>query len=230
MIKIAICDDNISICSKIEAILDDISKKQGIKMQMDVFISAKEYLPVIENKQKYHIIFLDIHFKEANGVKLAEKIREYDPYAKLIYISYDRSSALQLFDTNPFNFLIKPLTDEKIKSVFKKAMALIVSRQAVHEFQINKMKYRIPLEEILYFENHRRKIKVITFDESYSYYGKMKNLEEELKDKNFHRIHTSYLVNDAHIKVYEYDALELVNGDVLPISQSNRKRIRRIIF
>lgn len=230
MIKIAIVDDNLSVCTKIEKTIEGLLKEKGLKAEIDVFLSIEESQMVINEKRKYHLIFIDVHINDKSGVKLAEAIRNFDPYSKLIYISYDASSALKLFDTNPFNFILKPLKEEKIIEVFNKACALIFNNQDIHEFQINKMKYRIPLENILYFESNKRKVNVVTHEESYTYYEKMKSLEKKLQDKNFHRIHSSYLVNDAYIKVYRYNEVMLVNGDILPISQSNRKRMRRMIL
>jgi len=230
MIKIGICDDNISVCSKIEKIIDNLSKEKGFKAIVDVFLSAEDFQRVIDEKREYHLIFLDIHLKDKSGVELAELLRDFDSYTKLVYISYDASSAMKLFDTNPFNFIIKPLNEEKIKEVLNKASALVFNESDIHEFQINQMKYRVPLNEILYFESNKRKVKLVTLKESYTYYEKMKVLKKKFKDKDFHRIHSSYLVNNAYIKVYRYNEVELVNGVVLPISQSNRKRIRRMIF
>lgn len=62
------------------------------------------------------------------------------------------------------------------------------------------------------------------------FYGKIIDVKKELDNLNadFLLVHHSYLINYEHAKTVRHDSIQMINGDVLPISQSKRKEIRRI--
>ena len=54
-------------------------------------------------------------------------------------------------------------------------------------------------------------------------YKSMKEMERELCDKNFVRCHTSYIVNLFYVKGIKKLDIELISGEIIPISQPKRK-------
>ncbi len=61
------------------------------------------------------------------------------------------------------------------------------------------------------------------------FYGKLRDVSKKLSD-SFLNIHHSYIVNPEYVLHYAYDALELMDGTILPISKANRKQIRERIL
>lgn len=92
LINIAICDDDLIFASKVETILLEISKKQMIKMNIEVFSDGAElWNDISMGKNVYELLYLDIEMDRINGIEVAKKIRENDTNAILIYISsYDK--------------------------------------------------------------------------------------------------------------------------------------------
>lgn len=106
MINIAICDDDLVFASKIEAMLLQISKKQMIKMNIEVFSDGSELWDDIAfGKNKYELLYLDIEMVRINGIEVARKIRENDADAILIYISAYDNYFIELFEVEPFRFI-----------------------------------------------------------------------------------------------------------------------------
>ena len=69
LINIAICDDDLVFASKIEAMLLQISKKQMIKMNIEVFSDGSELWDDIAfGKNKYELLYLDIEMVRINGM------------------------------------------------------------------------------------------------------------------------------------------------------------------
>lgn len=228
MYRVAIIDDNISVIFKIEKVLQKIMKDKGTKLVIHTYACGEEFLKIARDKNKYDIIFLDINLKKACGIEIAKKIREFDKLMKIIFISYETSHALQLFDANPYNFLVKPLDENKIENIMMEILNLLGNNKEFFEFKIKHSRYKIPIEDIVFFENYRRKVKLMTKDEEiFIFYEKMDHVEERLEEQNeFLRIHQSYIVNYSFVKIYHYDAMELFNGLTLPISLSYRKNLK----
>lgn len=197
-------------------------------MIIDTYNCGEKFLKTAQKKNSYDVIFLDINLEKACGVEIAKKIREFDMLMKIIFISYETSQVLKLFDANPYNFLIKPLDSGKIENIMIEIMDLLGNNQDFFEFKIKHSKYKIPLKNIVFFENYRRKVKLVTKDEEvFIFYEKMNHVEKRLIDyNNFLRIHQSYIVNYSYVKIYHYDEMELIKGVNLPISLSHRKNLK----
>lgn len=78
--------------------------------------------------------------------------------------------------------------------------------------------YRIPRKKILYFTSDRRQVTCVTTEKHYTFYGKLDQVEEELKD-SFVRIHQRYLVRTQAVQQISGSQV-LVGGQTLPISRS----------
>lgn len=93
----------------------------------------------------------------------------------------------------------------------------------------NKSIKNIMIDEIKYFFSDKRKICMVKTDnEKIEFYGKLSDIEADLSKVPFVRTHQSYLVNCKYIKNTSYNHVELMDGAVLPVSQSKRKNIYNI--
>lgn len=193
-----------------------------------MFYSGEELCKSMLSELNFDLIFLDIELKLLNGVEVGIKIREEmkNNTVQIVYISGKQGYAMELFQIRPMNFLVKPLSKEKITQVIKKFIELSQRDNQFFEFNIGKTFYKIPFKDILYFESERKKIRVITKSDSKEYYGRLSDVQALIESREFLAIHKSYLVNCFHVVEYQYDSVKLINGDILPISQNNRKVIR----
>jgi len=76
--------------------------------------------------------------------------------------------------------------------------------------------------------DERKICMVKTDNEKIEFYGKLSDIEADLNKVPFVRTHQSYLVNCKYIKNTSYNHVELMDGAVLPVSQSKRKNIYNI--
>lgn len=118
MINIAICDDDIVITNELELILQDIAKRNFIKIDMEVFWDAKRVVELIENGMYFDIIFLDIEIGEEDGITIARRIRKTDKNVLIIYITSYESYMQESFVVRPFRFLLKPIKKNLIELYF----------------------------------------------------------------------------------------------------------------
>lgn len=230
MLRVAICDDDIKFCSYLEKELSILGMRNGIPMESDQFYCGEILYRRLCEGSQYDVILLDIELNGMNGVEVGKRIRTelMNDTVQIVYISAIQSYAMELFDIRPFNFLIKPIGLEKLQEVIINVCRVLEKTNQLFEYQIGHAVHKIPLIDILYFESEEKKVKIISKKTSVGFYAKLQNIQKQLNDYGFISIHKSYLVNYQHIIRFEYDKVTMSNEDILPISQRNRKQVRKI--
>ena len=230
MLLVGICDDDITLCGDLEHKLLELAKTNAIKIDTVVFSSGTDLLNYMAMGNKLDLVFLDIQMQDMNGIEVGQQIRNEfaNDTVQIVYISSMQEYAMQLFKIRPMDFVIKPISIEALDRIFTTACKIIASTEEMFEFSIGQTVYRVPLKDILYFESAVKKVKLVSKEKDYLFYGKLKNIEPKLSELGFVNIHKSYLVNQLHITKYEYSQLTMSNSVILPISQSNRAAVRQI--
>lgn len=227
MIRIAVVDDENSICSYVENCLLDLSKEYGISVETDVFYSGEGLMKTI-NETFYDVIFLDIKMRDLSGIDISRIIRNTmgNEATQIVYISGNTEYAIEVFDYDPFHFLPKPLSKEKIEKAFLKLIHKLNLKSEAFAYKIGHNSNKIAIKDILYFESNKRKIIIHYNDKEDEFYGSLENIHQQLNKYNFLLIHKSYLINSIHVRKCTYESVEMSNHIVLPIAQSKRKEIR----
>ena len=83
--KIAVCDDDKLLTGEIDGQLQRIQQKMGISFETDIFFDGETLWEAIEKHGSYDIIYLDIEMENMDGITVARKIREQDPYTILLF-------------------------------------------------------------------------------------------------------------------------------------------------
>lgn len=230
MLKVAICDDDVRFTGQFEEMLLTIKKLEHIDLEPDVYLDGKELVKdICEEGKIFDLIFLDIEMKEVDGLTAAKEIRRKDKLTMLIYVTSHESYAIEAYDVQPFQFIVKPVEFETVRRYFMKAYEKLTSGPDYFLCEFKAETHLLRMGDIMYFQSNRRVIQVYMEDGSiYKFYGKMKELEERLKNEkaDFWRIHQSYLVNVRYISVISYDRITLKNNKALFISEERRKAIR----
>lgn len=193
----------------------------GISFETDIFFDGETLWEAIEKHGSYDIIYLDIEMENMDGITVARKIREQDPYTILLFVSSYDSYYEQLFEVEPLRFLRKPINPEKFEEYFKIAYGRLMNLDERLHFEFNKRLYQIPYRSIMYMESRRRVIHLIeNGGQEYRFYMKMNDLMQEISRVGhmFIRIHCSYVVNYYYIKTFGASEVVLLNGEVLPVS------------
>ncbi|MCL1917541.1 MAG: LytTR family DNA-binding domain-containing protein [Peptococcaceae bacterium] len=233
MVIVAICDDEVKIGAELERILITIFDELNITHEIDVFFSGEELCRKLETKAHYDLIFLDIEFSknEMNGVEVGRLIRDaHQNYmASIVYISWEKNYALQLFDIQPLNFLIKPLECEKIKEVVRMYMKIAGLWSGEFTYKKGHDTFKVQIKDIIYLESYDRKLMLHLADgRKEEFYGSIKEVyQEQLKRFDCLFIHNSYVVNYDYITALKFDHMLLADsGTALPISKHRRNEVR----
>ncbi len=220
-VKIAVCDDE----KNIRAYLVSLIKKQGAECSIVEYASAGEYLA---DGKEHDLVFLDIEMGgsgvELDGMGLARHIRSMDVCRQpiIIFVTGYEKYVYDAFDVGAFQYLVKPVDEQKFAEVFGRAVG-----QAISEEEQRKKKLviqyagegrAIPLNDIYYMESQNHNIVLFLKSGKLEYYGKIGDLEEELAGQ-FYRIHRGYLINLFHVEGYDKTEVRMANGDKLLLSR-----------
>ncbi|MGI6730841.1 MAG: LytR/AlgR family response regulator transcription factor [Anaerovoracaceae bacterium] len=229
MFRIAICDDEQIICSKIEDVILKYSKEMCLEIDTQVFYSGEELYKFLLSGDRFDLIFLDIEMKMLDGIQVGRMIREEldNQTVQIVYISGKDNYYRALFDVRPMNFLNKPLEEEKIIKDIRLAMKLCDRFGGVFKYKKGQELHYRDINSILYFESIRRKIRVVTTMGDDTFYGKLDDVYKEVAKHHFMFIHKSYIINPIFVTQFKYEDVTMSNSEVLPISQSRRKSIRQ---
>lgn len=227
MIRIAICDDDELVCKELEHYIFEYDFKYEYDLKCDCYIECENLLNALENEIEYKLIFLDIEFPEMNGLELSNKVRNYlkNYKVQIVFISAKEQYAMKLFDMQPFNFLVKPLSKENVFSCLTKFLIYYHENNKVFEYNYENVKHRIAISEILYFESDGKKVIMHTHTKDIPFYGVFSEVADQLKHQ-FIVIKRGLMVNLQYIVNSNYTTIELSNNMTFTISKNNRDNVR----
>ena len=221
MIRIAICDDE----ANIRAYLASLIGAQSCPCEIVEYASADDFLA---DHREFDFLFLDIELAPSgsglDGMALAGQIRERATGTQPVIIfvtGYDRY-VFDAFDVGAFQYLLKPVDEEKFAQVFSRAVAQIGTAKEkpgrVLTLQSANTSKTVPLDSIYYIESSNHKVELHLKDGEFACYAKIGDLELELQDQ-FFRIHKGYLVNLSYVDGYSKTEVTLINGERLLLSK-----------
>lgn len=229
MIRVCVCDDDVTIVDRICSVIDSVSKQNNIKTKVDMFYDGATLIENLEkNNSYYDVIFLDIEMKNIDGIETARQLRLRDELAYIIYVTSYENYAIETFAVRPYQFVLKPFEDKIIEKHFMDVCEKILSNDESYDFKHRGTYYKVLLKDVKYFESKNRSIHIHMIDGTvYEYYDKLDKVENKLCNAkiDFLRIHKSVLVNSRYIVKKRYDQVELTSGEKLMISQTKRGEI-----
>lgn len=87
-LKAAICDDDTKHTQDIVSKLEQYDVVHDANISYQAFDKPTELLHLYKTGERFDILFLDIEMEAINGLTLAEKIKEMDRHAIIIFISF----------------------------------------------------------------------------------------------------------------------------------------------
>ena len=233
MVYVAICDDETKIGAELERTLIDIFDQLKVECEIDVFFAGDELRRKMETETHYDLIFLDVEFArgEINGVEVGRLIRDvhHNYMVSIVYISWEKKYAMQLFELRPMDFLIKPLDHEKVEQTVRTYLKIAGFWSGEFTYKKGHNTRKVQAKNIIYLESSDRKLILHLADgRKEEFYGSIKSAyEEQLKRFDFLFIHASYVINYDYVAAVKYNQLFLAESQVpLPISPGRKSEVR----
>ena len=199
------------------------------------FSSALEAVGEISNiKEKIDLFFLDVHMPDLDGFDFL-KVSKNE--AKIIFITSDPQRAVDAFEVEAVDYLIKPVTFPRFLNALQKVdldKSSTVSTEKVEDVEdydkeifvkTDKRLVRIDVKDICIIEAKGDYIMIKMKDEvMHMVRSSLKSMEERLSPKQFIKVHRSYIVNISQIVDIE-DSSILVQNQIVPISRNYKNEV-----
>jgi len=147
----------------------------------------------------------------------------------IVYISWEKKYAMQLFEIRPMDFLIKPLEYEKVEQTARTYLKIAGLWSGEFTYKKGHNTCKVQAKNIIYLESSDRKLILHLADgRKEEFYGVLKEAyNEQLHRFDFLFIHASYVVNYDYITAVKYNQLLLTESQIsLPISPNRRSEAR----
>ncbi|TFG44028.1 MAG: response regulator transcription factor [Bacteroidia bacterium] len=222
------------------AIDDDLSalriiKEYCLKIQFvnlaGTFSNPFEAVHTINNNQ-VDLIFLDIVMPQITGPEFLKTL--YNP-PMVIFTTAFREYAAEGFECDAVDYLVKPISFERLSKAVNKAFRLIKVKNPSAipgeetpgiplGFLMVKVEYttiRVNLNDILYIEGLKDYVKIYAEGRLILTKTTMKNIIEKLPSGFFFRVHKSYIISVDKIDMIENSRI-VIGNQRIPIGESYR--------
>jgi len=215
------------------ALIEDFSKKIPFLNFIKSCKNAFEAIDVIQ-KEKIDLIFLDINMPDVSGIEL---IKNIDNKPFVIFTTAYSEYAVEGFELNAVDYLVKPFLFERFFKAVNKAYELfnlknkkqpikvVESNSTVQDFIFVKADYssiKIFLKDILYLEGLKDYVKIHTVEKKLLTLITMKKIEEKLPSSNFIRVHRSFIVALDKIESIQRNRI-IINNVRIPVGNSYKE-------
>ena len=221
MIYIAVVEDDPVYSQHLLGLLSEFEQETGEQFQISTFSDGLE---IVENHSApFQIILMDIEMKHMNGMQAAKRIRRNDRDVIIIFITNLAQFAIQGYEVEALDYLLKPVNYFAFAQVLQKAVKKVKQNTAffLHIVKESSM-IRLDAASIHYIESQGHNVTYHTAQGSYTCRDSLKSLEQKLAGRHFSRCNSGYLVNLAHVERVEKNDVT-VSGVVLPISRPRKK-------
>lgn len=189
-------------------------------------IEAMAYL----NASPVDLLFLDIQMPKITGIDLMKSL---SGKPKVIFTTAYRDYAIEAFDLDVVDYLLKPITFERFFKAISKVYnfkapedPLATNYHVLRNFEASYIFLRaeremvkVFLKDILYIESLRDYVRVKTVTGQIISYNKISYLEQKLPENKFIRVHRSYIVPFDHIITFTPQTVK-VREHMIPIGRN----------
>ncbi|MCB2299189.1 LytR/AlgR family response regulator transcription factor [Clostridium tagluense] len=187
-----IVDDEFPSREELKYFINNFSNIK-IMEEFDDSIIALEYIEL----NKPDIIFLDINMPKLDGMALGKIISHFPKKSLIIFITAHKDYAVDAFEIQAYDYILKPYSEERIVSTLKKIEKCSdekCTNSKITLWKNNKMIVR-SITQISYCEAKERETLIYINGEQYNVSFSISEFYKKLPKEFFFRSHRSYIIN-----------------------------------
>ncbi|RYY15608.1 MAG: response regulator transcription factor [Chitinophagaceae bacterium] len=184
-------------------------------------IEGREFIQA----NKVDLLFVDINMPDISGLEL---VKSLDPQIMVIFTTAHKKFAIEGFELNAIDYLLKPISRDRFSKAVRKAAEYFEYKSATKDDRSGSLfvysEYRmvkIDLSQVIYIESLEDYIRIVfEKDRPVLTLMTLKKVLEKLPSSRFRRIHRSYIVSIEKVKMIHNRKVLLSNNVELPVSDS----------
>jgi two-component system, LytTR family, response regulator len=238
MLRVIVADDELHNRQTLERLLAEVGDVNVVAVCKDGF----ETVAAVQ-KENPDLLFLDINMPKLTGFDVLELLGASAP--PVVFVTAYDEHALRAFDTSAIDYILKPVSAERIRKSISKYIATKSGRAADYEGFLQRRRetsppldrllvkdsghiHIVPVEKIQYIKAEDDYLCIVTENSQFVKQDRLSLLENSLDKTTFVRVHRSYIVNIRFILRLDplgretYEAV-LQGGAKVPVSASGIK-------
>ena len=183
----------------------------------------------ILRNENIDLLFLDINMPKLSGISFIKTLKEPPLF---IFITAYSEFAIEGFDVDAVDYLLKPVSFERFKMAVNRASERMSTRNSGNKngshimVRSDKKSYKIDFYDLLYLEAQGDYVKFVTTERSLMVHGTLKEMLQQLPELQFERVHKSYIISLSKIDYLEGNHVK-VGDHKIPVSLSYRDQLMR---
>lgn len=192
----------------------------------------------ILKKESVDLVFLDIQMPKLNGIDF---LKVLDPIPNVIFTTAYREYAIESYELNVIDYLLKPISFQRFLMAVNKAMNGGLKEttelpppdelrsDAPYIFlKADRKMVKVYLKDILYIESLKDYVRIKLPQKDVVSLQKISFLEQKLPEDCFIRIHRSFIVPIKKIEAFSNNVIE-VGGSELPIGRNYKEKVLEVL-
>ncbi len=216
-----------------ELIVDYLKKYPQFKV-LGKYKSTSLAQDILQSETVIDVIFLDIQMPNETGI---EFLKNNDVQPKVIFTTAYSEYALESYDLEVIDYLLKPINEERFNKAIQKLQHQLTIESKAKAFELLEIAgkdyvkiksgaetHKIYFKELIRLESDGEYIKYITEHKNYLVLGSLKKLSEKLPD-SFLQVHRSHIIALSQIKGRKKYTLILRDFTSVPIGKTYRTQV-----
>ena len=188
------------------------------------------------------LLFIDIQMPDITGVDFVKSLSNKP---EVIFTTAYQEYALEGFNLSAVDYLLKPFSFERFYQAVNKVIDKLENKHIVDNtdklplqsqtsytdnyltIRADRKFYKINFDDLVYIEGQKAYVTFHTVDKKITALASLKELEEALPEKQFIRIHKSYIVAIREINSLEGNMIEIHNKQ-LPVGKSYKEVVLKL--
>jgi DNA-binding LytR/AlgR family response regulator/signal transduction histidine kinase len=225
---------------------DDDLDRISVETEADKFpflkriASCSHALEAMELIAESHpdILFLDIEMPGINGIQFVKMLAGSSIIP--VFITSHPEFALESFEIEAFDYLLKPLTAERfarcalrLRDFYRlRSKAFAFTREQESGVIIIKQghdKCKLNIRDILYLEAMKDYTRIVLVDRQFLVLTTLSNMQEKLPAEKFVRIHRSYIIHTEKVTSVKSNKVYLDSNE-LPVGKLYKNALRGLLI
>lgn len=240
-VQIALCDDETSELKKIEELLGVYKQKHtNAEFIIERFKRADELLCMVrEGRYSPHLIFMDVYMPGETGesvplgIGAARRLRDMGNEAKLVFLTNSKDHALDAFEVEAFQYVVKPVQQDKLFSLLDRFRKEVKEeREKYVLLRVEGKIMKVPVKDVVYCEARGKRQCVYMSDgtEVFQNLTMAKLYEMCSVCQALVKVGASYIVHLEHIDSLNAQEAQMDNGHKIYLPRGTYRCLRKQYF
>lgn len=231
VINLYVFDDDEIQCDKIGGLIREwVKNRAEFVNEVNVLTlhTKEEVMQKMESGEQIDIFVSDVYLQNesVNGIDIVKKVLSVNPDTQIVYITGYTQYCVDVYETEHVYLLTKPIEKDKLEQALIKAFERLneLDKKTIVIKNAGSI-IRIRLNDILYFESDKKKLRIVCKNKTYETYGTIAQMLEQVGEE-FVQCHKSWLVNMNYIEELTSKSVIMSNGEDIAVSQKRAKETK----